>query len=418
VLLYTVRKSVRNWGDAAIVAENLTDHTREVLLTDAADARYVSTGHLVFLRQGRLFAVPFDRDRVRVGGSEVALLDQADHVAQALTGSNSRDRSGAGHFAVASTGALAWLPGPVTPHRSDATLVTVDRHGHVSPVAGVEARAYSGVRISPDNRWLAVTIQNSPNGGLWFLELGSRRWTQRTLGECGPPVWSPDSQRVAFVWRRNGRRWLAIQRADGTTPPRILMPDPPDVSSFTSDGRQIAAVGDAGIFMVSAENDQAVARRLFESPGRDMWPEFSPDGQWIAYGSDVSGRNEVWVRRYPTGAPVLVGAGSSPAWHSRSRQLFYLSPTDQSGKQRMMVVEFAAGTPQPTIVQERLLFNFPRTGQVVFDCRPLRCYDVAPDGQHFYVRQYPVDPPPPPVTHINLVLNWFEELKARVPVGR
>ena len=121
-LVYTVRKRWWSWGDEEVVAQTLTSGERKLLLRDAADARYVPTGHLVFMRRGALFAVPFDPERLEVHGEAVAMFDK---VAQSLTATNNRDIVGAGQFAVASTGTLALIPGPVLPY-PNAALITVD----------------------------------------------------------------------------------------------------------------------------------------------------------------------------------------------------------------------------------------------------------------------------------------------------
>ena len=108
--------------------------------------------------------------------------------------------------------------------------------------------------------------------------------------------------------------------------------------------------------------------------------------------------------------------GWSPAWAPTGRELFFVSLPDAEGERRLMTVEFAPGSP-PRIGRPRALFTFdPR--DLRFACAPVRCYDVAADGARFYVTQPQAPPPPPAVTHISLVLNWFEELQAKVPVRR
>jgi len=416
VLLYTVRKRLWSWGDEEVVAQTLANGQRKVLLKDAADARYVPTGHLVFLRRGVLFAVPFDAERVQVLGKEVPVLDG---VAQGLTGLGGYDVTGAGQFTLAATGALAWVPGPVVPY-PDTTLVTVDRRGLVAPLTA-PVRAYAGnVRVSPDGRRLAVPIQTLTEVGVWVYDLG--RSTLTVLaggGEATWPVWSPDGRRLAFTWVADGRRALAWQPADGTAPPQVFLPGRFVPSSFTPDGRQMAVLRAEDIVMVTVEPEQTRVQPVTQTPQWERWPEFSPDGHWLAYGSNVSGRFEVYVRPYPGAGPaepVSVEGGESPAWHPTGRELFFLSLPDPAGKRWMMTVEFASGSP-PRIGRPRPLFAFDPS-DLQLACQPVRCYDVAPDGQRFYAVQMRKPPPPPPVTHINLILSWFEELKVKVPTGR
>jgi eukaryotic-like serine/threonine-protein kinase len=413
VLLYTVRKRMFSWGDEEVVAHTLATGERKVLLKDATDARYVSTGHLVFLRRGVLFAVPFDAERLEVRGAPVAVLDA---VAQALTGDALQDRIGAGQFAIAATGALAWVPGPVVPY-PDAGLVTVDRRGQITPLPA-PVRSYGlAVRVSPDGRRLAVTIQTLTEVGLWVYDMG--RGPLTSLGGTGEvmwPTWSPDGRRLVFSWLSDGRRSLAVQPADGTAPPQVLVAGELWPSSFTPDGRRLVAErNELDIAMVTVENGQVGVQPLIQTPHYEGWAEFSPDGRWLAYASDVSGRLEVYVRPYPGPGPteqVSLEGGYSLAWHPNGRELFFVEGDDPD-KFRMMAVDFAPGSP-PHIGRPHVLFVFAE-GSLPLLCGPIRCYDVAPDGQRFYAVQYRTRPRPPVVTRINLIQNWLEELKAKVP---
>lgn len=398
-----------------MVAQTLATGARKVLLKDAVDARYVPTGHLVFLRRGVLFAVPFNAERLEIRSTPIAVLDT---VAQALTAGNTDYVTGAGQFAIAANGTLAWVPGPVVPY-PDARLVTVDRRGQVSPLPA-PVRSYGpATRVSPDGRRLAVMIRTLTDAGVWLYDVG--RGTTTLLaggGEAWIPIWSPDGRHLAFEWLADGRRALALQPADGTAPPQVLILGDLTVSSFTPDGRQVAAVRDSrDIVIVTVEPGQSRVQPVAQtSQHTERWPEFSPDGRWLAYGSDVSGRFEVYVRPYPgrgPAEPVSVDGGWSPAWAPNGRELFFVSLPDPEGKRRLMAVEFAPGSP-PRIGRPRALFSFdPRDLRLA--CTPVRCYDVAADGERFYVTQTQAPPPPPVVTHISLVENWLEELKAKVP---
>jgi Tol biopolymer transport system component len=418
-LLYTVRKRAWSWGDEEVVAQTLTTGTRKVLLRDAADARYVGTGHLVFLRRGVLFVVAFDPERLEVRGTEVALFDG---VAQALTAVDNRDVAGAGQFAIASTGTLAWVRGPLVRY-PDRVLVAMDRHGHVSPLAE-PVKSYAGiVRLAPGGRQLALTVRSLGEVSLWTYDLDRGTLTPLAQGgEVNSPIWTPDGQRLVFSWLKDGRWSLAWQRADGTTPPEVLGPGFLIPSSWTPDGRQlvVATGGGSGgdLAVATVENGRATVQPLTQTPDKEQWPEFSPDGHWLAYGSNVSSRNEIYVQPYPGPGPrtrVSIEGGTSPAWQAYGHELFFLSLPDAAGKGRMMVAGFEPGSP-PRIGTPRPLFELGN--ELGFSCYPVRCYDVATDGQRFYVTQARTPPPRPVVTHINLVLNWFEELKAKVPAQK
>ena len=170
--------------------------------------------------------------------------------------------------------------------------------------------------------------------------------------------------------------------------------------------------------LVTVEEGQARVQPVIETPQKGGAADLSRDGRWLAYASNVSGRFEVYVRPYPgpgAAEQVSVEGGRSPAWNPNGRELFFLSLFSSAvdSTARMMAVDFAPGSP-PRIGRPRVLFEYNRR-DVQFDCIPSRCYDVAPDGQLFYVMQSQTRPPRPVVTHINLILNWFEELKAKVP---
>jgi len=405
-----------SWGDEEVIAQTLTTGTRKVLLRDAADARYVATGHLVFLRRGVLFAVAFNPERLEVQGTPAAVFEG---VAQALTADDSFDVTGAGQFAIMSTGTLAWVRGPVVPYPG-RVLVAVDRHGQVSPLAAPQKSYGATVRLAPGGRQVAVTIQSLTELRLWLYDLGRGTLTPLARGvEAGSFIWTPDGQRLVFDWLKDGRSSLGWQRADGTTPPEVLVPGTLWPSSWTPDGRQLAVTtGDAGdVAIITVENGRATVQPLIQTPDTERWPEFSPDGRWLAYGSHVSGRFEVYVQPYPGPGPqtqVSIEGGFSPAWHKNGRELFFLSRANAPEKGRMMVAGFEPGSP-PRVGTPRPLFDFVFRG-FRFYCDPIRCYDVAPDGQLFFVFQQRPAPPLPVVTHINLVQNWFEELKAKVPV--
>ncbi len=418
MLVYTAGKYYFGTGDEDIVAQTLTTGRRSVLLHDAADARYVPTGHLVFMRQGVLLAVPFDPVALKVKGEAVPVLNG---VAQSTRG-GSNDLSMAGQFAVSSTGNLAWLEAEVAPI-TGLSLVSMDRHGQVNSLNAPE-RAYGHrVRLSPDGRQLAITALGAHGYGLWSFDVVRATLTPLLQdGEVTSPVWRPDGLGLAFDWRQGSRRSLGYVRVDGSAPAESLTAEPLTPSSWTPDGRQLAALRDMRegpeLVIVSRESGKGIVTNWASAHAMEF-PEFSPDGRWIAYTTWDSGRWDSYVQAYPgpgPRVPLSAAGGCSPAWRRDGRVLFFALGPDcgTSDKYYLMEVDFLAGSP-PRLGTPRQLFEFDHvkidlTGNVT------RFFEPSPDGQRFYAVQDSKPKPSPVATRINIVENWLDELKARVPV--
>lgn len=277
-----------------------------------------------------------------------------------------------------------------------------------------EPRPYSEQHVSPDGTRLIVGISQITEGGLWLADL-ARGTIARTAGGMfyGAPRWTPDGQRVAFLGLVGGAYALAWQRPDGSAPAAVLVKDVLIPSSWSPDGRRLATSDFNDIVIVTVEGGKATVAPLARTPKREAAPEFSPDGTWIAYESDATGRSEVYIRPYPgpgPSIPVSSAGGLNPAWNPRGNELFFLEPTSGSETHlRMMAVAVHGdhvGTP-------RALFEF-RDDELSFKCTPVRCYSVGPDGEHFFVtKTLPFDPPPP-VTQISLIINWIGEVQAAI----
>jgi hypothetical protein len=209
-----------------------------------------------------------------------------------------------------------------------------------------------------------------------------------------------------------------MQTAVHSAQARILADEELVPSSFTRSGRQVVATRADSIVAVTVENGEV--HPLIETPSlRVGSPEISPDGGWLAYRSRnlVSGGPEIYVRRHPgPEKPWQVSnkGGSSPAWSHDGSELFYVSLPDAAGLRWMMAATFEQGSP-PRIGIPTALFSIER-GSPSFACVPTRCYDVAPGGELFYATRRVESVPPGPITQINVIEHWFEELKRKVPV--
>jgi serine/threonine protein kinase/Tol biopolymer transport system component len=386
----------------------LDTHEWHVLLQDAADAKYVPTGHLVFLRQGTLMAVRFDLARMEVIGQAVAL---AGDVMQAFS-TNSHYNTGAGQFGISDTGSLIYAAGGIVPSAKDS-LVWVDQKG-AEQLVTVLKFPFFAPRLSPDGQKIAYATAGR-EWQIWVYDLS--RGTNSRLTDEGMadyPVWTPDGKRLLFNWQRSLVQNLFWRPYDGSSPIERLTTSEYDqfAGSWSSDGKTVAlADSHPGTSYDIALLDVPSGRvtPFLNSRFNEAYPEFSPDGRWIAYKSDESGRDEVYVRPFPSPGmkyPVSSEGGTQPLWARNGKQLFY-----RRGDQVWVVDVRAEGGF--TTSKPRLLFE--KSGYIMG--APIRSYDLSLDGQRFLMVKLD-QRKPTPVTEMILVQNWFEELKRLMPAGK
>jgi len=317
--------------------------------------------------------------------------------------------NGRAAFAVSENGVLAYRNASVAPPR---TLVWVSRNGTEQPLPA-PARSYANPRLSPDGRRVAVTLETQEDQ-IWLYDLARGTLTRFTLEGASNdiPVWTPDGERIAFYSTKEGPNNLFWQMADGSGGLERLTTHEygEQPRSWSPDGQLLAFTRidattrrDIWVLRMSDRKAEPFLRTQFTEGA----PAFSPDGRWIAYASDESGRPEIYVQPYPGPGgkwPVSTEGGTQPVWNPGGRELFY-----RSGN-KMMAVEI---TTQPTISpgRPRMLFERPYLQSPFPLTNP--GYDVSSDGQRFLMVKQGEQAP----TQINVVLNWFEELKRRAPAG-
>jgi serine/threonine-protein kinase len=413
-----------SWDDTRVIAQSLKNGQRKTLIEGGADARYVSTGHLVYLKRGTLMAVPFDLRRLEITGAPVGMV--AD-VMQAANIQPIQIDSGAGQYALSPSGTLAYVNGGVFP-QDRWSLVWVDRAGQVEPL-NLAPGLYLTPRVSPDGKRIAYATSTG-DWDIWTYDI-SRGVSSRLAMESDQsvPVWTPDSARLAFTSGFNGTGGgeLYIRNADGSGQPEKLGDGVKGwANSWTSDGKAmffsaVAGLGNAnaiatdtrtplaGLWLWS-RGDSGGVQPLVAAPALEG--ELSPDGKWLAY---VSGRGEgtgqIYVQPYPAlDRRELVGDGTAPKWRNDGRELYYSHNVSGDGplKIRVMAVAIAA-TPTLTIGTPKMLFEGPfRTDG------PFRGWDVNADGQRFLMVRA-VEHPQARITQMVVVQNWFEELNASIP---
>jgi eukaryotic-like serine/threonine-protein kinase len=412
-VLFTI---MREWFDLnpRVAVLDVKARKWRVLLEDAADAHYVPTRHLVFLREGTLMAVPFDLDRREVIGQPIPVVA---NVMQALnTGSSN---TAAGQFSVSNSGSLVYALGGINPDREDL-LVWVDQKGNAQPIASFKAPFWAP-RLSPDGQRIAY-ITAGKEWQTWIYDL-ARGTTSQLIGEGKTDfaTWTPDGKRLVFKWWRAGEPNLYWQPADGSSPmERLTTSENHQVpGSFSPDGATLAvSVRPPGvgwrwdIDLLDLKSKKVTP--FLNSKASEMHPEFSPDGHWMAYVSDESGQPEVYVRPFPGPGgkwQISSDGGNAPLWSRNGKQLFYVG-WDGDGEDQYWVADvrtsdsFSASKP-------RLLF---KSADFLVG-NPSRAFDISLDGKRFLMAKLS-ERKIHPVTELILVQNWLEELKRLAPAGK
>ncbi len=386
------------YAHAKVAVQSLKTGQRRVLL-DGIKPRFAATGHIVFFRAGSLWAAPFDLDRLDVTGEPLPVVEGI-HVEWAVWP----------YFSFASDGTLIYAPGaPLDAKR----LVWVDRKGAVQPL-NAPPKPYDNPRLSPDGQRLAVVIREE-NHDVWTYEPARGTLTRLTSdpGEDETPVWMPDGKRLVFAGNRSGGSQLLSTGADGSGTEEVLLGirrGHRHADSLSPDGQVLAfeeesqATG-SDIWVMPLQGDRK-ARPFLRTTFNEAGAKFSPDGRWIAYSSDESGRSEVYVQAYPGPGgkrQISTEGGVEPVWARSGRELFYRNGV------KLLVAEVRT-QPAFSASRPRVLFE----GR--YDTLPWNSnYDVTPDGQRFLMVQ---SAEPTGQSQINVVLNWFEELKRLAAEGK
>ena len=395
--LFAAGRGGRNWDTALVAVQLAGSGQRHDLIQRGTNAHYASSGHLVYALGGTVMAVPFDRQRLEVKGPPVPVIESVLQL----------PLSGAAQYSFSATGSMVYVPASVP--AAQRRLVWVSRNGSEEPLAA-PPRGYRHPRVSPDGRRIAVAIEGQETQ-IWLYDVARETLTRLTIegNTNNNPDWTPDGKRIIFASNRGTREsGFYWQLADGSSAAERLTAAPDGTGSWSSAGRVMAVDG----------NDAATGRDIYIlrpggfqplvfTPFNEGSPTFSPDGRWLAYASDASGRYEIYVQPYPGPGgrlQISTDGGTEPVWSRNGRELFY-----RSGD-KMMAVEIdtranlSAGKPKS-------LFQGLYQPTPVFEAN----YDVAPDGRFLMIKPGAEEQAP---TQVNVVLNWFEELKRLVPLSK
>ena len=404
-VLFTI---IKGGQERDIAVLNLDTGAYAVVVSGGTYPRYASTGHIVYGAERRLRAVPFDLTRLVVTGDPVPVLENV-----------SISVSGGVDFSLSLSGSLVYALGS---GGADAqrVLAFVDRSGQANPL-NVPPDQYLSPRLSPEGRRLAVQTTTDGSGLIWTYDLSDDRQIQQLTfeGNNQRPIWTPDGTRITFASDRDGTMSLYWQPADGSAGaerlttaalgahlPGSWSPDE-DVLAFT-----VASGGGMAIWTLSQVDGAWESAPLLDVDGRlHAFPEFSPDGRWLAYSAgDTYTSLDVYVEPFPqTGRIERISraGGYYPFWSRSGDRLFYRASNRIGNRLRAVDIETY---PEFRFTNESLLAP---EGFSVFT--GYRDFDVTADGEEFLM-VFPTGQDDGPRPEVAVVLNWFEELKERVPV--
>jgi len=393
LLVATNQRGARTVDEASIGVLAIKTGQLKNLVRGSTQAQYLPTGHLVYLRDGVLMAAPLD----------LARLELASQPVEAMSGVRQQVYNGAGAFSCSNGGTCVYISGGTAAER---TVAIVDRTG-ASRTLPLPPRSYGYPRFSPSGDRISFWIEQFQcDVEVYDMARGT---TTRLTTEFDnhAPVWTTDGRQIAYFTDRTGAYEIVTRPAGsgGAEAPVSAMPlrlGGGTMLSWSPTGA--VAFVRAGDIQVLPHPGDAEPRTFETSKSEERNPAFSPDGRWLAYESDESGRFEVYVRPYPGPGDryaISAAGGSEPVWARNGRELFF-----RSGDQ-MMVVDIGS-QPSFTASRPRLLF----TG-VYSSAGSRTSYDVSPDGQSFVLLNTGEEDRA--VAQITVVTNWFEELRRLVP---
>lgn len=365
--------------------------TKRLIAADGP-AAFSATGHLLFVRGGRLLAQAFDPDRLEVTGTPVPLVSQ-------VIGGMTLSASAAGPIVYRTTAGDS----------GQRQLVWVDRSGQEAGKVVYPDTVALGPALSPDGRRVAVFRQTSGNNDIWEYDTASRAWDRITVdsGDDIYPLWSPDGHHIVFGSRRGE---MDLYRKTLGTPPgsgeeRLLStPGAKFPMDLSRDGRFLLydVLEKGGVDMWALPLDGSrTPREIVKTEFDDRLGQFSPDGNWIAYQSNRTGRFEIYIRRFPgPGRDVRVSAegGAQVRWNPNGKELFYIAADDRL---TAVPISFSAdgetaepGRPEPLFATD-VGSSAPNTNR--------QQYAVSPDGQSFVLNSALDTARTSPIT---VILNW------------
>jgi Tol biopolymer transport system component len=402
-VLFTANPTGYGFDAANIELISLADHRRKTLVRGGTFGRYLSSGHLIYLNRGTLFAVPFDLDRLEVHGTPVPVLDKVSY-----------DAYGSAQFDLSQKGSLIYRSGD-----AGGGLFTVqwlDAAGKTQPLLA-KPDTYLRPSLSPDGTKLAISTLSA----IWVYEWQRDAMTRLTFGSATSiyPIWSPDGRYILYE-SSGGMFWT---RSDGSGKIQLLTESKSAQYpwSFTPDGKRLAFMesnaGGYNIWTVPLESDSAGLRAgkpepFLQNPFDERHASLSPDGRWMAYSSTELGNFQIYVRAFPDAGgkwQISSGGGMYPIWSRTGHELFFRSEDNQ-----IMVAGY-------TVKGDSFVADKPRvwSEKKIANIGGLANYDLAPDGKRIAaIMPAATSEDHKAQSHVIFLENFFDELRRKVPIGK
>ena len=390
-IIYTVKQNnIASFDEATIVAERLGSRERRVLVRGGTYGRYEPTGQLFWVRNGAIMAQTFDADRLEVRGAPVTL----EKGGWMFTG------SGEACLAFSEAGTMVF--GPLTLDEAfQSSISWMDRSGVLTSQFDT-LRWYNTMLLSPDGQKVAVGI-NAANDDIWLYQMARGVLSRLTFGggNNGNPIWSPDGKYIVYAAEKGRVPNLYRKPWDGSggeerlaASGRVQVP-----VSFTPDGKALAFNEGGDIWVLPMDSGRpGMPKPFIHSPAEENGGIFSPDGRWISYISNESGKNEVYVTAFPKREgkwQISNGGGYVLFWSRDGKELFFVSGTS------LMAVQVIAGAT----------FDFSLPRKICEIPANVLLYDISPDGGRFLA--IVTNAVQATLPRLEVVTDWFEPVKEK-----
>jgi Tol biopolymer transport system component len=384
--------------DSKIIIQDLKSGKRKVLIDKAIYGRYLFNGSLLFANnEGYIFTIPFNLHKLKATGEPETVL----------SGINTSTSGGAAFLSVSETGNLIFL----TRNNSPLNVMdVVDRSGKLLyndsiPIATFEriGHGWSSLNISPSGKFIAITGRSYSGADLWLLNLGTGDIERITFdpSEDETPVWSPDENSIAYTSSMTGTtRRLLIKDLKSAGKPHLLRTWPRHIhlTSWSPDGKWLAAYDynstkGTNCYAISVDSDKLISLSLIQSNENNG--HFSPDGRWLVFQSNESGRSEIYVVSFPkleSKRQISEEGGILPQWDRNGKFIYFMNNDYMIAQPVEFGNDYKKGKPMKLFYANALN------------------YDISPDGQKFYLLRKNNKRPDPP---LHLVINWFQELETK-----